>query len=565
MALTGGFEEISFEDLLQLHAISRQTVAVRVHLGPLDAPPDGVFYFDGGDLIGATMRGAEGREAIRQVLRLREGRFVVDPGVRAPNPGSKDQLRLLVMEEITSLDEERALERSQARSLPTAPLRAPVDAFAEVTATAVLPLMPVAAPETPPSKALFWLLPLLGVALVSVLAWAVARTPAARPEVVAPVPPLPPPPTVRGVKGDEVLLGMVASLTGSNKEGGRAMKAGWELALTAANDAGGINGRKLRLLTLDDGYDPSRTAQAMKELVDAQQVFAVVGNVGTANAAVAAPICIAQKVVFFAPMSGADLLRKSPPERYVFNYRASLAEEASAAVRYLVDAKHIKAARIAVLVQNDTFGDSGWRGATEELEARGVAPSSVPRLEYVRNTADIRQALEQLRSTPSVQAVVLVATYKPAATFIRKAKDTRPELLFVAVSPDSNSLAQELVESGPQTTENVVVTQVVPLPNSKTDATTRYRQALERFAPTEPMGSTTLEAWISAQLFLEGVKRAGPELDTEKLVAALEGLDPVDLGTGVPLSFGPQKHQASQKVWGWALKPDGTYAQVDLE
>jgi ABC-type branched-subunit amino acid transport system substrate-binding protein len=368
------------------------------------------------------------------------------------------------------------------------------------------------------------------------------------------------------VKPDEVVLGMAASFTGSNKERGRAMRAGWEAALAAANAAGGVNGRKVRLVAVDDAYDPQRTGPAMKQLVEAEQVFAVVGNVGTATAAVAVPYCAEQKVVFFGALSGADLLRKSPPDRLVFNYRASLGEEAAAAVRWLSDVKRIPADRIAVLVQKDDFGESGWRGAVRELEAAGVAPAAVVRMEYARNTADVREALDRLKEKAAVvQAVVMVATYKPAATFIRKAKEAGHDLLFTSVSADSNGLAQELVESGPRYTENVVITQVVPVPSSKASGVLRYRKALEDHAPGEPPGSTTLEAWIGAQVFLEALKRAGPQLDTDGLVAALESIKDFDIGTGAVMSFGPADHQACDKVWGWALQPDGSFNQIDLE
>jgi ABC-type branched-subunit amino acid transport system substrate-binding protein len=371
---------------------------------------------------------------------------------------------------------------------------------------------------------------------------------------------------VRGVKQDEILLGMVASFTGSNKERGRAMKAGWEAALAAANAAGGVHGRKLRLVSADDGYDPARTGPAMKQLVEGEKVFAVVGNVGTATAKVAVPYCAEQRVIFYGALSGADLLRKTPPDRLVFNYRASLGEEAAAAVRWLVDVKRVPADKIAVLVQGDDFGESGWRGATRQLEVAGVAPSTVLRLDYARNTADVREALEALRTKGAgVQAAVLVATYKPAATFIRKAKDAGQDLTFVTVSADSNGLAQELVESGARYADKVVVTQVVPVPTSRASGVMKYRQALEKHAPGEPIGSTTLEAWIGAQLFLEGLRRAGPALDTDALVAALEGIVGFDLGTGGALSFSPKSHQASRKVWGWALQPDGSFQQIDLE
>jgi len=387
-----------------------------------------------------------------------------------------------------------------------------------------------------------------------------------QPPPAAPPRPSAPVATYRGVKPDEIVLGMAASFTGSNKERGRAMRVGWEAALAAANAAGGVQGRKLRLVAVDDAYDPQKTGPAMKQLVETEKVFAVVGNVGTATAAVSIPYCTEQEVVFFGPLSGADLLRKSPPDRVVFNYRASLAEEAAAAVRWLVDVKRIPAERIAVLVQKDDFGESGWRGAVKQLEGYGVAKAAVLRLEYARNTADVREALDKLKDKgANAQAVVMVATYKPAATFIRKAKDVGRSLIYTSVSADSNGLAQELLESGPRYTEGVVVTQVVPVPTSKASAVLKYRKTLEEFAPGEPPGSTTLEAWIGAQVFLEGLRRAGSQPDTDKLVAALESIRDLDVGTGAVMSFGPTDHQACDKVWGWELQADGSFRQIDLE
>ena len=179
-------------------------------------------------------------------------------------------------------------------------------------------------------------------------------------------------PKIRGVTDGEIKLGMVASFSGSNKERGRAMKLGWEAALATVNEAGGVNGRKLRLITADDGYDPARTGPAMKQMVEGEEVFAIVGNVGTATAAVAVPYCAEQKVLFFGPLSGADLLRKTPPDHWVFNVRASLAEEAAASVRWLTEVKRIAPEKIAVVAQEDDFGESGWRGAARELERLGV-------------------------------------------------------------------------------------------------------------------------------------------------------------------------------------------------
>lgn len=561
MSLSGDFKDTSFADLLQLYAISRQTVALRVHGGGTEADPDGVFWFADGELVGATLNGLEGREAIRNALRIKSGRFSVDAGARPPSVAAREQLRHVVMEEVVKLDEEH-----RAGHTGEVPLRKAAPAPAPARAAGGKP--PPRPPKGGASKLPLVLAGLAVLVVAAVGGWlAFGRAPGGEAaSVAAPAAPAQAAPAVRGVSQGEILLGMVASFSGSNKERGRAMKAGWEAALAAANEAGGVHGRRLRLLTADDGYDPARTGPAMKQLVEVDQVFAVVGNVGTATAKVSIPYCTEQKVVFYGALSGADLLRKTPPDRYVFNYRASLAEEAAAAVRWLVDVRRVPADKVAVLVQADDFGESGWRGAVKQLEAGGAAPGSVLRLEYARNTADVREALDALRAKGAgVQAVVLVATYKPAATFIRKAKDAGQDLTFVTVSADSNGLAQELVESGARYADKVVVTQVVPVPTSKASGVMRYRQALEKHAPGEPPGSTTLEAWIGAQVFLEGLKRAGPELDTERLVAALEGIEGLDLGTGGALGFSARSHQASRKVWGWALQPDGTFQQIDLE
>jgi ABC-type branched-subunit amino acid transport system substrate-binding protein len=231
-----------------------------------------------------------------------------------------------------------------------------------------------------------------------------------------------------------------------------------------------------------------------------------------------------------------------------------------------VDVRRLPARRIAVLSQDDDFGRSGEKGALSQLEKYGASRDDVLRLSYPRNTADVRDAVAKLSErAPDVDAVVMTATYKPAATFVRKTKDAKLSLFYTTVSADSNGLAEELVLSGEGYTDRVLLTQVVPVPSSGATTLLRYRRELERRAPGEKPGSTSLEAWIGAQIFVEALKRAGRELDTAKLVAALESLQAWDLGIGGAITFGPADHQGSDMVFGWLLQPDGTYRQVDLE
>jgi ABC-type branched-subunit amino acid transport system substrate-binding protein len=376
-----------------------------------------------------------------------------------------------------------------------------------------------------------------------------------------------PAPGVRGVGDREIVLGMASAFTGANRELGRAMRTGVEAAFRAVNDAGGIHGRKIRLVTADDGYEPSRTGPAMRQLVEQDRVFAVVGNVGTPTAAVSIPYCLEKKVVFFGAFTGGELLRKQPPDRYVFNFRPSYSEETSAAVRWLVNVRRVPAARIAVFSQDDEFGESGYRGAAAQLRSLGVDPARILRARYRRNTAEVAEAVATLRARArDVDAVVMVATYLPAAAFVRGLREAGLRQLTTNVSAvDANALAEDLVASGARYARDVMVTQIVPLPTSRAPAVLRYQQALEGQAVGERPGFVSLEGWIVGNLLAEGIRRAGRDLDTEKLVAALEGIRDLDVGIGVRLAFSPKEHQASHKIWGTALQPDGAYRQIDLE
>jgi ABC-type branched-subunit amino acid transport system substrate-binding protein len=164
----------------------------------------------------------------------------------------------------------------------------------------------------------------------------------------APTAPIPVGPAVRGVTDREIRFGIVAPFSGSSKELGRQMKLGIDTAFNRVNDAGGVEGRMLKLIAADDGFEPTRTADAMKQLYEKDQVFGMIGNVGTATAAVALPYALDRRMLFFGAFTGANVIRHDPPDRYVFNYRASYAEETDAAVRYFVKMRRIPPRQIAV-------------------------------------------------------------------------------------------------------------------------------------------------------------------------------------------------------------------------
>jgi ABC-type branched-subunit amino acid transport system substrate-binding protein len=153
----------------------------------------------------------------------------------------------------------------------------------------------------------------------------------------------------------------------------------------------------LKLIAADDGYEPARTADAMKQLYEKDQVFGIIGNVGTPTALVAVPYALERKQLFFGAFTGANVLRHDPPDRYVFNYRASDAEETDAVVRYLVKLRRIPIRQIAVFAQQDTYGDSGFAGVSKAVRALGVSDAAIVRLNYKRNTVDVDDAINQLK------------------------------------------------------------------------------------------------------------------------------------------------------------------------
>ncbi len=181
----------------------------------------------------------------------------------------------------------------------------------------------------------------------------------------------------RGITDREIVFGVSAPFSGSAKELGRQMKMGIETAFNLANDTGGIHGRQLRLVAADDGYEPARTAETMKQLYEKDQVFGIVGNVGTPTAVVAVPYALEHRMLFFGAFTGANLLRRDPPDRYVFNYRASYAEETDAVVRYLVKIRRLRPEQIAVFAQQDSYGDAGFEGVAKAL--RSLRPPATTR------------------------------------------------------------------------------------------------------------------------------------------------------------------------------------------
>jgi branched-chain amino acid transport system substrate-binding protein len=334
-----------------------------------------------------------------------------------------------------------------------------------------------------------------------------------------------PAPNIRGVTYTEIRFGISAPFTGPARELGQNMKIGIEAAFNVANVNGGVHGRQLRLIAMDDGYEPARTAITMKELYEKHQVFGLLGNVGTPTAVVALPYALDRKMLFFGAFTGAGLLRNDPPDRYVFNYRASYAEETAAVVNYLVKVRQLLPEQIAVFAQQDAYGDAGFAGVQKAVRSlRGGNDTPILRLNYQRNTVDVDEAVAQLqlKRRISIKAVIMVPTYRAAAKFIEKTRDLYPDMIYTSVSfVGSTALADELMLLGPKYATGVIVTQVVPAVEGHSSLVLNYKSALAKYFPGVASDYVSLEGYVDASVLIAALQRNGPQLDTEKLVETL--------------------------------------------
>ncbi|MEI7713034.1 MAG: ABC transporter substrate-binding protein [Rhodospirillales bacterium] len=495
----------------------------------------GAFATDLPDVPAAYEKGLiEGREAI---------------GVKQSNCAQMEN-------ELTDLEHQATpwLPDVPKTATPVPPAPAPVAAVASAPAAVAAPV----------------------AAIVPAPATVVAVAPSPAP--VAAVPPTPVPvatqPAVHGVGDKEIRFGLVAPFGGPSRATGTQLKLGTLLAFAVANDTGGIEGRKLALIAADDGYDPTRTPEVVKQLYEKNDVFGFIANYGTATAEVALPYALSRKAIFFAPFTGAGFVRRDPPDRYSFNFRPSYAEETAAVVRYLIKTKRLRPDQIAVFAQQDSLGDAGFEGVAKAL--RALNPNgdgaNILRLNYPRNTVEVGAAIAQLtqyqkqHAANPIKAVVMVASYRPAARFIEKAREIAPNLIYTNISAvGSGSLAEELMILGPNIAAGVIVTQVVPPVDGYAGVVLDYKAALEKHFPGETPDYVSFEAYLQATVLIEGLRRAGPNIDPERLVAALESIRDLDLGLGPKIGFSRTEHQALHKVWGTQLDATGHYQPLDLE
>jgi ABC-type branched-subunit amino acid transport system substrate-binding protein len=315
------------------------------------------------------------------------------------------------------------------------------------------------------------------------------------------------------------------------------MRAGAMAYFQWINAQGGVNGRKIELRSLDDGYEGDRAAANTRKLID-DGVFLLFGYVGTPTSNASKPIFTAAKVPFVGPFTGAESLR-NPLNRYIFNIRASYYDETDKLVGQLVGQT---LDRIAVFYQNDDYGKAGLAGVERAMTKRNMKIMATGTVE--RNTIEVGSAVKSIcKGEP--QGVVMISAYKSCAAFIKEARAAGCNPQFLNVSfVGSKALAHEAGPAG----RGVGISQVVPFPwNISARVVKDYQQLLEASTGKQNYSFTSLEGFIAAKVLVEGLRRTGNDLTREKFVTAMEQIRDYDVG-GFTVSFSPNDHSGSKFV-----------------
>lgn len=344
----------------------------------------------------------------------------------------------------------------------------------------------------------------------------------------------------------KIILGQSAAFTGPAAQLGIQFYNGAKLHFDQINAQGGVGKRLIEIKKLDDGYEPDRCAENTRKLL-AEDVFALFGYIGTPTSIAALPLAITDKVPFIAPFTGAMALR-DPFNKYVFHVRASYNDETALIVKQLTT---LGLKKIAVFYQNDAYGKAGLSGTILALDALGLKPVALATVE--RNSVDVAQAVKTLTAARP-DAIVQVSAYKSCAAFIREAKKSGYGGTFYNVSfVGTQALADELGKDG----AGVVVSQVMPSPyNPARPVVREFIEAVKAAGKEAQANFSSMEGYVAAKVFVEGLRRAGAKATRETLITGLENLGTQSMG-GFLVTFSPSDHVASNFAELSMLTGDG--------
>ncbi|RYF65990.1 MAG: ABC transporter substrate-binding protein [Comamonadaceae bacterium] len=339
----------------------------------------------------------------------------------------------------------------------------------------------------------------------------------------------------------ELTVGQIAPLSGVLATTGAQMVLGGKVYFDYINATGGVNGKKIRHLVLDDGYKVDETVRLTRELLARPEVLALYGFAGTSNVGK----LLADKVLeeggaaLVAPYTGGEPLR-NPFNPWIFHLRAGYADEAEHMVQQV---STLGMTRIAVMYQDDGFGKAGLEGVQKALTKRKLALSVAA--SYERNTDKVEDAVRRIKASDA-QAIIMVSVNKPTAAFARQYREAGGGAQLYNISVVDPAEIVKL--AGLKNAHGLGISQVVPYPYMPNLPVVReFHTLMKRFAPQDQVNYTNFEQFLGAKVLVEGLRRAGPSPTRTKVVKALESMSDFDLG-GVTVGYSPDNRVGSRYV-----------------
>lgn len=318
------------------------------------------------------------------------------------------------------------------------------------------------------------------------------------------------------------------------------------------NARGGVHGRKLKLIALDDGFDPKRTVENVRRLIEKEKVFALFNVIGTANNAAIYPLLAQHGIALVGPYTGAAALRDLSRFRHLFFTRASYADETDKMVEHLVATGYRE---IAIVYQDDPFGQAGLHAATEALAKRKLKPAAIGRFEIAKLEQTATAAAQIVGA--KAPAVIIASSGKGTTTFVREVlkRGHRPSFFCLSVTNPRQLWADLDADA-----RGIIVAQTVPSPwRSSLPLVREYQDVLARLNSRE-ISYGSMEGFVAARVVVEALRRAGPDLTRERYFAALENMRNVDLG-GFEVNYGPNSHVGSTYVDLSIIGRDGRFVR----
>lgn len=354
------------------------------------------------------------------------------------------------------------------------------------------------------------------------------------------------------VWGAEILLGMSSDFSGNVKYISHSLKAGIDAHFIEMNHQGGLNNNTLLLKAIDDRYDGIVAVENTRKLITEHNVLAMIGNVGTPTARLTVPLVNQEKTLLFGAYSGDAILRKSPPDRYVVNFRPSIEVEIEGLIEGLL-VSGINPMEIAFFTQDRGFGSSGYKAAIRVLENRGFSfAKMLARGYHDANIDSVEEGLfTLLESDIEPKAIIMITGGRYAAKFIELAKQDFPDTLLLGLSAVGGSALIRLLGDN---AEGVVITQVVPHYDADLPGVQAYRAALRKLDDSLSPNFISLEGYLLAKTFTAALGKIEGEINRESIIDSLETLSQYDLGIGKKISLSKTSHQASHHIWPSVIK-----------